>query len=477
MDETKPTGPNGVSETPSGQLDHVSTAELAAAVRRLSRASVLVVGDAMLDRYVYGTVERISREAPVPVLEVQHELAVPGGAANVVRNLGALGAAVAFVSVVGDDQAGSDLTGLIGSQPGVEPWLLVQGGRTTTRNTRFMAGGQQLLRADREDGSPINAKLVERLLRIVRDAMVATSVTVLSDYDQGVLAGDTPRQLIVAARASSRRVVAEVRGADYARYTGADVLMLGHRDLARFARHALATDASVAGAAAALRDAHGFGAVLVNRAEAGMTLVDAAGAHHFRAETSEILDVSGASDTAVATLAAGLASGLTLPVAARIANIAASVVLGRTGMAVAREADLLAAISPQGAALRKIVNLEVASQRVEAWRREGWRSALTLGHFASLDQAETALLNTARAASDRLIVGLAADAAHSCLPAEAVRAARLATLVCVDLVVLTDIDSPDALLRALRPDVLVGAAAQQGAELMGSWGGQMLAVH
>src|ERR1700722_5069110 len=141
-----------------------SDADLGAAVRRLSRASVLVVGDAMLDRYIYGDVERLSPEAPVPVLSVQRELSLPGGAGNVVRNLGALGSAVAFVSVVGDDTAGSDLTGLIGGQPGVEPWLLVQGSRITTMKTRFVAQGQpiqgyQLLRADREDTRPIHDKM------------------------------------------------------------------------------------------------------------------------------------------------------------------------------------------------------------------------------------------------------------------------------------------------------------------------------
>src|SRR5262245_4351863 len=134
-------------------------AHLAKAIRLLSHTSVLVVGDVMLDRYVYGSVDRISPEAPVPILTVERELAAAGGAGNVVRNLTALGAAVAFISVVGDDQAGSDLTGLIGGQPNVEPWLLVQGGRTTTLKTRMLAAGQQLLRADREETSPIQPRL------------------------------------------------------------------------------------------------------------------------------------------------------------------------------------------------------------------------------------------------------------------------------------------------------------------------------
>src|SRR5947209_2819318 len=137
--------------------------DLAAAVHKLGRRSVLVVGDVMLDRYVYGTVERISPEAPVPIIRVEREVSMPGGAGNVVRNLTALGAAVAFVSLVGDDQAGSDLTGLVGGQPGVEPWLLVQGARATTVKTRYFATGQHLLRADRADTSPIHATLSERM--------------------------------------------------------------------------------------------------------------------------------------------------------------------------------------------------------------------------------------------------------------------------------------------------------------------------
>src|ERR1700744_4966320 len=143
-----------------------TTPDLSAYVKRFARASVLVVGDAMLDRYVYGEVMRVSPEAPVPILTVQREVAMPGGAGNVVRNLIALGAAAALVSVVGDDQAGSDLTGLVGIQEGVEPWLLVQGGRTTTLKTRYISAGQHLIRADREETIELPVKLKDRLIKI-----------------------------------------------------------------------------------------------------------------------------------------------------------------------------------------------------------------------------------------------------------------------------------------------------------------------
>ena len=229
--------------------------DLAAAIRRLAHTNVLIVGDVMLDRYVYGDVTRISVEAPVPILAIDREVDMPGGAGNVVRNLTALGAAAAFISVVGDDGAGSALTGLVGGQPNVEPWLLVQGGRTTTLKTRFIAKGQQLFRADREQTDPIHPRLAERMMRIAVDAMAATSVTVLSDYGKGVLAGDVPAQLLAVARASGRMLIVDPRGVDFARYAGADIVMPNRPDLAAATGMPVDTEAAIVAAAMALRNA------------------------------------------------------------------------------------------------------------------------------------------------------------------------------------------------------------------------------
>src|SRR5580658_7035225 len=265
--------------------DPPAASDRAAAVHLLSRASVLVVGDVMLDRYVYGQVTRISPEAPVPILSVEREVAYPGGAGNVVRNLTALGAAVALVSVVGDDQAGADLTGLVGGQPGVEPWLLVQGGRTTTMKTRLVAGGQHLLRTDREVTTPINPRLAERMISIASDAMAATGVTVLSDYRKGLLAGDVAARLIAAAHALGRKVIVDPKGSDHARYAGADIIIPSRRDLSDGTGGLpVETEAAVIAAAQALRARHGFGAVLVTEGADGITLVDATTARRFPAE-------------------------------------------------------------------------------------------------------------------------------------------------------------------------------------------------
>jgi D-beta-D-heptose 7-phosphate kinase/D-beta-D-heptose 1-phosphate adenosyltransferase len=459
--------------------------DLSEAIRLLKRASVLVVGDAMLDRYVYGQVSRVSPEAPVAVLGVEREVAMPGGAGNVVRNLTALGAAVAFVSVVGDDQAGSDLTGLIGGQPNVEPWLLVQGGRATTTKTRFIASGQQLLRADHEMAAPIHARLADRMVRIAADAVAATTVMVLSDYQKGVLAGDTAHRLITAARTAGRRVVVDPKGIDYARYAGADLVTPNRAELKLATGMPVDTEEELVAAAQHLRATHGFAAVLVTRSEDGMTLIEGEAVRHFPAEAAEVHDVSGAGDTVVAVVAAGMAAGLPLRVAARLANIAAGIVVGKVGTAVAREADLMEALTPERGALRKVVSRASALEQVERWRRRGWRIGFTNGCFDLLHPGHVHLLEQSRSWCDRLVVGLNADSSVRRLKGEtrpiqgeAARSAVLASLASVDLVTVFDEDTPIELIRLLRPDILVKGADYTvetvvGAELLTGWGGQV----
>ena len=445
-------------------------ADLADAIPKLARASVLVVGDAMLDRYVFGSVSRISPEAPVPVLSAEREVALPGGAGNVVRNLTALGAAVAFVSVVGDDQAGSDLTGLIGGQPNVEPWLLVQGGRCTTVKTRFIARGQQLLRSDQETSGPIHGKLAERMLRITGDALAATSVTVLSDYGKGVLAGDVATRIIDAARAASRPVIVSPRGMDYDRYRGADVVVPSQRDLETVTGMSVSTEERVAAAARWLRTAHGFGAVLVNRGAEGFSLIAGDTELYLPPAFSDAFDLSGAGDTAVSALAASLAAGLDLPTAARLANLATGVSAGQPGMAVAQGTDLLAMLTPQGRALRKIVPPDIAAEQVERWRRMGLRIALVTAGARPMGRAR---LDAARAACDRLVVGIeAAPGEETPVPAHT----EAAGFNAVDLVCVFAEGQAEETLQRLRPDVLIDARPGASmAELVRGWGGEVVA--
>ena len=383
------------------------------------------------------------------------------------RNLTALGAAVAFVSVVGDDQAGSDLTGLIGGQPNVEPWLLVQGGRCTTVKTRFIARGQQLLRSDQETQGPIHAKLAERMLRIAGDALAATSVTVLSDYGKGVLAGDVAPKIIEAARAATRPVVVSPRGIHYDRYAGADVIVPSQRDVESVTGMSVSTHDKLAAAARWLRTTHGFGAVLVNRGAEGFSLISADVEMHLPPMFSDAFDLSGSGDTAVSALAAGLAAGVDLPTAARLANLATGVSAGQPGMAVAQGTDLLAMLTPQGRAMRKIVTPEIAAEQVERWRRMGLRTAMIT---AGAKQMGRGRLDAARAACDRLIVGVEASEEETEAPTEA------AGFNAVDLVCVFAEGQAEETLQRLRPELLVDASPGANvAELVRGWGGEVVA--
>jgi D-beta-D-heptose 7-phosphate kinase/D-beta-D-heptose 1-phosphate adenosyltransferase len=316
--------------------------------------------------------------------------------------------------------------------------------------------------------------------------MVATSITVLSDYGKGLMAGTVAKQLIDVAHQTGRRVIVDPKGLDYSRYAGADIITPNRRELSEATGMPISTEAELVAAARVLRAAHGFGAVLVTRSEDGMTLLDDHGAHHFPAEAKEVFDVSGAGDTVVATLAAGLAGGLELPVAVRLANVAAGIVVGKIGTAVARESELMAALSPEGGALRKVVGREAAAEQVERWRRMGYRTGFTNGCFDLLHPGHVHLLEQARAACDRLVVGLNSDASVRRLKGptrpvqpEAARAAVLASLAAVDLVCVFDEDTPLELLTELRPELLVKGADYVvedvvGHELVEGWGGRVM---
>ena len=299
------------------------------------------------------------------------------------------------------------------------------------------------------------------MVRIAVDAMAATSVTVLSDYGKGVLAGDVPTQLLAAARASGRTLIVDPRGVDFSRYTGADIVMPNRPELAAATGMPVDTEAAIVAAATTLRERFEFGAVVVTRGNDGMTLVDTDGVTHFPAEAGEVYDTTGCGDTALAALAAAVAAKLPLAVAVRLANIAAGVVVGKVGSAVAREAELLAAVSPERSASRKIVSQEEAAELAERWRHRGWRVGFTSGCFDLLHPGHLHLLDSGRARCDRLIVGLNSDRSARVLkgptrPAQPqdARAAVLASLASVDVVCIFDEDTPEQLIRAIRPDVV-----------------------
>ena len=403
--------------------------DLAAALAGFRDIEVLCLGDVMLDRFVYGEAERISPEAPIPVVRITREAAMPGGAGNVAANLSSLGARVTLAGVIGADPAGEELLARIGALAGVRPALLSLAHRATTIKTRYFAGSQQMLRADREETGALDSESADRLRADIRTQLGRADAVILSDYGKGVLA-----------------------------------------------------------AAGELCRAHDLGAVLVTRSADGMTLVTHSGEIlHRPAEAREVFDVSGAGDTVAAVMGAALARRMTPGDAMALANLAAGIVVGRRGTASVAHDELVAALHAAtlmtGAG--KVVSIEEAARRVAAWRQEGLSVGFTNGCFDLLHPGHVSLLAQARGACDRLVVGLNSDASVTRLKgrgrpvqSEAARAAVLASLANVDLVVIFGADTPIELIATLKPDVLVKGADYSRAEVVGadiveSYGGRV----
>ena len=466
------------------------SSDLSALVQRLAGVRVLVVGDVMLDRFISGVVERISPEAPIPILRVEREAAMLGGAGNVVRNLAALGAAPAFVAVVGDDLAGREVQRLVAEVAGADGHLLLDRARGSTIKERYLASGQQLLRVDRDSRQQLSSGLSAAVVQAAVAALATADALVLSDYGKGVLLPETLTPLIAAARARGLPIVVDPKAKDFRCYSGVSVVTPNRRELAGATGMTVAGDREVEAAARHLIASCGLGAVLATRSEAGMTLVTAQSVEHLAAEAREVFDVSGAGDTVVAALAAALAAGLPLGSAARLANAAAGVVVGKVGTAVVHPDELRHALHAQEflGADAKVMGLGPLVDQVARWRRAGLKVGFTNGCFDLLHPGHVTLLAKARAACDRLIVGLNSDASVKRLKGESrpvqnevARATVLASLASVDAVVIYGEDTPLETLEALRPDLLVKGADYRldqvvGAELLQSYGGQVLLV-
>jgi D-beta-D-heptose 7-phosphate kinase/D-beta-D-heptose 1-phosphate adenosyltransferase len=461
--------------------------------QRFGEARVLVVGDLMLDVYLRGDVARISPEAPVPVVQLSRRSETPGGAGNVLLNLAALGLRVTAAGIVGDDDAGRRLRSLL-AEAGVETGPVVAlAGRPTVTKTRVIGGHQQMIRIDEETSEPVPEADLDRLLgagwggpRL--EELVAA--VVLSDYAKGTLPERVCQALIAVARRRGVPVLVDPKGRDFGKYAGATALTPNLHELELAIGRGPLAEPALHDAAQRLRRELGLDFLVVTRGEKGLSLFDEGGASDFPAVAREVFDVSGAGDTIIATLTAGLVAGLDRDEALKLANLAAGIVVGKVGTTPVQRDDLLGALAADtfGVPSSKVCALATLVERVAGWRDCGERIVFTNGCFDLLHVGHVTLLARARAEGDRLIVGLNTDRSVRSLKGEGRpvihqedRAQVLAGLSSVDAVVLFDEPTPQSLIETLRPDVLVKGAdyteAQvAGAEAIKSWGGKVVLV-
>lgn len=461
-------------------------------IATFSLKTVIVLGDVMLDRFVYGAVERISPEAPVPVLSVVQETAMPGGAANVARNIASLGGTAILIGAAGADTNGRILSDIIARNDRIQNELITVTGRPTTTKTRLVAENQQVVRVDSEVRTSLGQDEAALLAQYAA-ALPGADLVILSDYAKGVLSPHVLKQAIDMARAAGKPVVADPKSDDISRYDGASVITPNFGEAAK-ATGLQGRDnaAAEAMAGAILTAAPNLGAVVITRSADGMSLAERGKpVRHVPVAAKEVADVSGAGDTVVATLALALAAGADLAEAVDLSNTAAGIAVAKRGTAEVRAEELMAEYRQEeiGQMIAKNADLSEAQAQVKAWRDQGLRVGFTNGCFDLIHPGHVSLLAQARSNCDRLIVGLNTDESVRRLKGptrpvqdERARAVVLGALASVDLVVLFGEETPKELIEKIRPDVLVKGADYRidqvvGADFVQSYGGKVVLVN
>lgn len=430
------------------------------------RLSVLVVGDVMIDRYIVGDVERISPEAPVPVLRQVREYSRPGGAANVAMNLAGLGLKATLAGFVANDNAGKELRSLlVGS--GVDASGLVDCGLPTIAKTRVVSRTQQLMRIDVESRDEHNSTDCQALCDFAAKAVSSVQAVILSDYAKGALTDALCRAVIDAARSKGVPVLVDPKTRDLTKYSGATTISPNLHELSMATGVPVhQTDALLQAGRDLLRSLQ-MDYLTVTMSEKGIRVLhpDGKGEEiHSPARAREVFDVSGAGDTVIATLAAGLAGGLQVGTAVDLANVAAGIVVAKLGTVPVAAHEIVAELTVSGGitSAEKVLDQERAAARISEWKEAGETVVFTNGCFDLLHIGHVTLLEDCRRYGSKLVVAMNTDRSVSELkgPTRPIvgqneRTRVMAALGCVDMVVLFDEETPLELIRALKPNVLV----------------------
>ena len=421
------------------------------------RARVLVVGDVMLDRYWHGNTSRISPEAPVPVIKVSQSEERPGGAANVALNIAALGAAACLIGTIGDDDAGIVLQNRL-KAASIHTDFQISRNKPTITKLRVISRHQQILRMDFEES--FDARDSDEFARKANIIMPQMDALVLSDYAKGSL--QDCQALIAMARMRRVPVLVDPKGKDFARYRGATILTPNMQEFEQVVGGCDSEQQMVAKGSALMQELD-LQALLVTRGEQGMTLLRPNQPElHLPARAREVFDVTGAGDTVIAVVAAVLASGQPLTEAVALANLAAGIAVGKLGTAAVSAPELRFALQGEQGSERGVVSEEQLLQAVEDARARGEKIVFTNGCFDIIHAGHVGYLEEARKLGHRLIVAINSDASVKRLKGEGRpinpvdrRMAVLAGLEAVDWVLYFEDDTPERLLRNLKPDVLV----------------------
>jgi len=463
---------------------------LDAALDRLSKTRVLVIGDLMIDRYLWGEVDRVSPEAPVPVVRYMREEMRAGGAANVAHNLAALGCQVQVCGIVGQDSAAKRLQDLLLGFGVNSSGLLVDPARPTTEKYRIMAGQQQLLRVDREDSTAAPPTIVDELRQFLKTHATGCHGIVASDYGKGLLTPAVMQAIAAFAKQAGIPVVVDPKGSDYAKYRGVTCITPNESEAAAATRMAVGTDAEALAAAQALKRQLDLPTVCITRGAKGVLAIEGSEHRYLPARAREVFDVTGAGDTFIGAFAALLFAKVPFFDAVEWGNVAAGLAVAKLGTSIVTRQELHSAAHQHESTEEKIFPADATGRQAlgdlsDRLRAQGKRIVFTNGCFDLLHAGHIQYLQDSKSMGDVLVVGLNDDGSVRRLkgPTRPVigqedRAHLLAALAAVNYVALFSEDTPVELIKAVKPDVLTKGADYTvstvvGNELVASWGGEV----
>lgn len=436
---------------------------------------LLVIGDLMIDHYLWGSCERISPEAPVQVVNVESESTVLGGAGNVINNLNALGAEVDVISVIGNDNTSNELKNLLAEIEVDTQYLVVQQERITSKKSRIIASQQQVVRYDCESTDAISNDSQDNILQIYQKIINDYDVVLLSDYGKGVLTDNLTQSLISIANENSKKVLVDPKGLDYSKYTGAYLLTPNKKEASEATQIDIMDDESLIQAITQLKSECNLDVSLITLSEQGVAIYD----HELRTHPTvarEVFDVTGAGDTVLSSLGFSLACGYDIDSAVEFSNLAAGVVVGKIGSATATLNEIIEYESSlnKSTSDEHIKTLDEITTLSSELQARGKKIIFTNGCFDLLHAGHVRYLETAKSFGDVLILGLNSDRSVTALKGEGRpvntqldRAYILAALEAVDYVVIFDEDTPYDLIKAVKPHVLVKGGDYEGKDVVG----------
>ena len=437
--------------------------------------NILVIGDLMIDHYLWGKCERISPEAPVQVVAIEKETALLGGAGNVINNLSALGAKVSVLSVIGKDTNAEELKQMLEEIAVNIENLVVEEGRDTSKKSRIIASQQQVVRYDKESTDDISEKSQAQIVENFKEKILSCDMVLLSDYGKGVLTKELTRTLIDIANHENKKVLVDPKGIDYTKYTGAYLLTPNKKEAIEASKVEIKDEVSLLKAITKLKDECSLEVGLITLSEDGIAIYEDELRIH-PTVAREVYDVTGAGDTVIASLGFSLACGYDIDKAVKFANLAAGVVVGKIGSATATLTEVIEYKSSlnKSTSDSHIKTLEEIEALTQELKKRGKKIVFTNGCFDILHVGHVKYLEEAKSYGDVLILGLNSDESVSRLkgPTRPVnteddRAYILASLEAVDYVVKFYDDTPYELIKAVQPHILVKGGDYEGKEVVG----------